>query len=227
MSENYRRNDPEVQGGVAAQLVAHGYVDNDGEASEFALTLAIRDECMKARVKTKRQRPGTAISFGTVMERVLPLVPMDFDAQTDPALAEAIFDALKGRITRNLALSRTGPVQSLLLEEGLVLCHTKVSRDNNQAIYVTDERKLIEQDAFGEARTKATNAMKFAAGQAAAFGMAINEEDAFGRILRATERKALAASRETFQLTIGTGDEENGNGDEIVAPETEEEVVAA
>ncbi len=95
-----------------------------------------------------------AITRGTLVEGVFPNLPgLDaLDTQDEPEFAKRVLAEVTKRVWAAVHPDAGKPVQTLVahvLGNGYVLCRTKIGADGTDAVYITDNRALINTDFIG------------------------------------------------------------------------------
>jgi hypothetical protein len=131
-----------------------------------ALTEAIYDEIVKAKVTKKADRYTGAIPKETLMSKVFSLVPGpdEWEEQDDPEMAGWLYRELRARVWK--AAGVYGPVQTLLGErDGHMLC--RVGGPRGSMVYITKDQECMKLDYWDHIResrvAQATKDGKYAA----------------------------------------------------------------
>jgi hypothetical protein len=112
-----------------------------------------------AKALNEAERDEKAITRGEMVARVLPNLPdpEHFAEQDDPQLAQAVWDKISQDLW-NMCLPSAGSAMQRLIGRnmgnGYLLCRTHVTRDQTEAVYVTDDRRCIETDFVQPALSK-------------------------------------------------------------------------
>lgn len=104
-----------------------------------------------AKVLGKNERADKAITRGTLVERVLPHLPgpEKFSEQDDPQLAQAVWNKIDQELWSICTPGAGSAMQRLVglnMGNGYVMCRTTVSRDQTDALYITDDFQCIMTD---------------------------------------------------------------------------------
>lgn len=140
-----------VQQAVVEAYAAEGYVQDNGTRDTTKVRRRIYEVVKPHKAINKGDRQVKAISRGQVLAQVFPhlLGPDRFSEGADPQLAQAVWNQLYQDVWSHLQPTASGAVQQLVegdLGNGYVLLRTKLSPDNTDGVYITDDLKCIEED---------------------------------------------------------------------------------
>ncbi len=195
---------------IHAAWDTEGYVTSSGEKDKAQLAEVLYTTVSTAIVTSRPERPGKAITRGTLVETAFPSLPGpdDWANEPDPDLAEDVYNAVRTAVWDLLGTDRTKPVQRLLGERTsprLVLCRYKVGTDRVDAVYVTRSKDCVRDDLLGAYGARLRQA---SARMTAATEMAIERVPehgrAFSRLFDQTAKGALEAGNSALKLALAS-----------------------
>jgi hypothetical protein len=138
-----------------AVILAHareGYVKPDGSVDNLARIKAVFPIVNAAVVEELKERTAKAVKRSDLVSQVFPNLPgPDEWGETDnPLLAEAVYGKIDSKVWNDVKIDTSGKVQQMVgVQNGtpaMVLCQTKITKDQLDAVYVTRNLKCILAD---------------------------------------------------------------------------------
>ena len=147
-----------IQVGKQEAKAAAGYLNRDGTDNDAVVNAKLRAFARTAKPGTRPERAERSHHRDDVMAHMYPGVPgraqwedlpedyLDYLPEEQRAeVAEGIYKDLDGELWRKLSDEPEGAIQASL-EDGEVLCRTKVKTGRLDSIYVTTNRECWETD---------------------------------------------------------------------------------
>lgn len=140
-----------VREGANAAYEAADIPVEEGARDVGALRERIFEVLQQHKVLSWAERTSKAITRGALVAQLFPglVTPDHFAEEEDPDLAQAIWGYVSKDVWTQLATGSRGPIQQMVgshMGNGYVLVRTKLTPDNTDAVYVTDDRTCIEKD---------------------------------------------------------------------------------
>jgi hypothetical protein len=142
--------DPVVEG-VFHVYETDGFLNEDGQKDTIKLQEAVYEAVRPHKVLRWGDRTTHAITRGDLIAELFPSLtgPDLFNEQDDPDLARAICAKISKDLWSMLAPGAKGKVQQLVglnMGNGYVLVRAKLTPNDADAVYITDDRTCIERD---------------------------------------------------------------------------------
>jgi hypothetical protein len=208
----------QVDAGVLEALKADGYVREDEGvevADNDALALRLRDIVRDTKSSTTTERQQKAVPRGTLAALAFPSTPSPSSPLWNPddEVASQVWKNLKGLVSRLTQTGRRGKVQQLFAEDGLILCPAKVGDNKDDAVYVTNEPKLILADFAVPRTSKLQNVSEEVAQD---FNLVTNRIPGMGKQMKTKLESGMKAAQlaARAKLAITAGDDDAGDNDE-------------
>lgn len=130
-------------------FVRHGYVVGDGEPDKRAVEDKVYGLVSVALVDKRADRGRLAVTRRSLMSSTFAQVPGPeaWAEQDDAELAEGVYNRLDGQLWRLVSPEANGKIQMRLNSDiGLILCRTKATPDEVDAVYVTKDLNCLLAD---------------------------------------------------------------------------------
>jgi hypothetical protein len=217
-------NGATLERAVLAAYDAEAYLKEDGTRDLHKLASHIYEVVAPAKVLRKAERDAKAILRGAIVAATFPNLPGP-DAwanmsEEDAALAQAIYGKVDTHVWSELTPSYQGRVQKLVglnMGNGYVLCRTKLGREQNDAVYVTDAKECILLDFTRPDNLSLNRRIQTSTKNREM--LVLRQPDnakAYATEYDKTLKSAQVAARDQLQLTVesatATLEDENANG---------------
>lgn len=152
--------DEVIDEAVAAVHAHHGYAKPSGEIDNAARINAVFQIVNKAVVSDPDDRAKHAVTRVDLVAQVFPHLagPEEWADQSDPELAERVYNKIRNAVWGDVKPDRTGKVQQMVGaangHPAMVLCQTALTKHQIPAVYITRDLKCILLD--NTAKMKAT-----------------------------------------------------------------------
>jgi len=187
-------------------FVQHGYVVGDGEPDKRAVEDKVYGLVSVAVVDKRADRGRLAVTRRSLMSSTFPQVPGPeaWAEQQDPDLASGVYKNLDGHLWRLVSPEANGKIQVRLNgDTGLILCKTKATPNEVDAVYVTNDLNCLLADFSGPQRTKLKKeADRFARNLAMAVERLPQHSKRFKGELTGGMKTALDAGLNTLQPAL-------------------------
>jgi hypothetical protein len=190
-----------ISDGVDAAYAQHSYV-LEGEPSKLAVEDKVYGLVSAAVVNKRADRGTIAITRRSLMSSTFGQVPGPeaWAEQDDPELAAGIYSALDGQVWRLVSAEFNGKIQRRLNgDTGLILCRTKATPNEVEAVYVTTDLQCLLADFSGPQKNRIT---KEADRMAANLGMAVLRQPEYAKRLNQELISGMKTALESAKVVL-------------------------
>jgi len=206
--------------GVAEVWGRHGLVTREGRVDPHAIADLVYPTIKAAVVTKPSERAKVGVSKAHLMESFFPDVPTPLmsdedESAEDREVREAVYKKISDEVFRVLSPDpQTGLIQARLASNGgMVLCRTSPKGLGHQLVYVTRDRKCINEDNGMPALRKVQLAIEHAAALTAlAVDRVPDEGKWFNRQYNNGVRNARLAGEATVRAALEAGSDDEADG---------------
>jgi hypothetical protein len=203
---------------VDLAFVRHGYVLGDGQPDKHAVEDKVYSLVSAAVVEKRPDRGKVAITKRRLMSSVFGQVPGPeaWIEQEDAELARDVYKRLDGQLWRLVTPDAAGKIQKRLNSDiGLILCKTKATPDEVEAVYVTKDLNCLLADFSTPQRDKLKKeADRFATNLAMAIERLPVHASRFKNELNGGMKTALGSASAILQPALEAAAADRSEGDD-------------